>query len=108
MFKLLKERKITSYLLNMKKRYQKYGLKDFNCLGVDFDYNSYVSFNKEKLVREIVKEQRAIDDKRRLISGEPLLDEHREISDEERIFALAKILIMCDDGLVNKTNMERI
>lgn len=103
MLKKLKEIMIIKYVKKMHKTHS-----DFKNYGIDFDYNLTKEFNKELLVREITRTERLITNKICHINGIFIEVNEDEITEDERFYALNKILVMIDMGLINPHTLSKV
>lgn len=95
--------KCSIYLKRMKKTHEA-----FSNYGLSLDYKTYMEFNKEILVRKIVQSERLIEQKNKEINGVICDFDNSEITEAERIKAFNKILVLIDQGILNKESLNVI
>lgn len=92
------EEDIIKYLNEMKEKHEA-----FYNYGLCLNYDLTVKFNKEFLIRQITTMERLIINKmREMLGNQNFIDLESPISEEERQFALCKILVLIDAGVIDK------
>lgn len=92
------EKDIIKYLKEMQGKHEA-----FYNYGLCLNYDLTVELNKEVLIRQITTMERLIVNKmHEMLGNHNFIDLESPISEEERQFALCKILVLIDAGLIDK------
>lgn len=96
----MKDKKIEKYLKTLKH-------PEIEFYGLNCDIQLWVKFNKELRLREIINKRRSILSNMMQLLDEPENYSHNdEYSNEERLYALAKLSLLIQQNKIDKFNYE--